>query len=297
MARLAFRDKPRIIVVGADGLLGAAVCHRLAEGAQRLRELPTSALEVDRLSDVIYPIEEFRPDWIVNCAGYIDVDAAEKDSEIAYGINGQGAGIIGVAANSCDAHLVHLSTDYVFDGDADVPYRPHDTPNPVNEYGRSKMEGERLVLRVYPPACILRVSWPYGPHKPTAIDEQIKAAQAGEPGPPAFTDDAGSPCYTVTMANRVYDILERALSGIFHCAPKNHCTRWQQAKFVRKYFGHQDDPTEDKLERMNWPAKRPKFSALDGTALDRVLGLQPSTWQTDLTTYIQNFYEKKHDFS
>jgi dTDP-4-dehydrorhamnose reductase len=138
---------------------------------------------------------------VINCAGYTNVDGAESEPELAMAVNGAGAGIVAQACAASGKHLVHLSTDYVFDGKARSPYHENHTPNPINLYGKSKLVGEELVSKALPGALIVRSAWLFGPGKLSFVDKVVQKAKEG--GPLKVVDDqVGSPTYTPDLARR-----------------------------------------------------------------------------------------------
>ena len=149
-------------VLGAEGMLGSALVKKYQEGGVSVVGSSRQDADILDLPRLIARAHEIRPTLIVNCAAFTDVDRAEKEPEAAFAVNAQGAENVAVAAKGCGAHLVHISTDYVFNGEGKTPYQEGDLCAPLNQYGKSKLEGEARVLKAYPEACVLRTSWLFG---------------------------------------------------------------------------------------------------------------------------------------
>ena len=154
----------RVLVTGATGQVGSEVVTAMHRLGHDVIAPDRSGLDLMQPSQVEHRVTLLVPDWIINCAAYTQVDRAESEPEQANTVNRDSAAALARAAATCNARLLHVSTDFVFDGSQSRPYREDDTPNPLGVYGRSKLEGEQAVRDALPDAVILRTAWVYGVH-------------------------------------------------------------------------------------------------------------------------------------
>jgi len=170
--------KLKILVTGKDGQLGYAL-QELSENQFEFTWKFTDRSELD-ITDSINTqsvLKQFQPDWIINTAAYTDVDGAESNEEIAYKVNADGPHILAKSAKEIGAKLVHISTDYVFDGTKKEPYSENDKPNPLQVYGKSKLKGELLIQDTYISGFIIRTSWVYGNHGKNFVNTILKLSK------------------------------------------------------------------------------------------------------------------------
>lgn len=230
---------------------------------------------------------------VINCAGYTDVDRAESEPEAALAANTQGAGAV---ARLCARHgvgLVHVSTDYVFDGRARRPYREDDLAAPLSVYGRSKLEGERLVREHLPSALIVRSAWLFGPGRDNFVTKVLTQARAGR----AFTvvaDQVGSPTYTVDLALAIVTLGRRGASGLLHLVNAGQASRHELARQALAIAGLDPDLVQPgTTAALGAPAARPAWSVLDGRRASRLLGQPQPTWLDALRRYLQTSEENE----
>lgn len=223
---------------------------------------------------------------VINCAGYTDVDRAESEPEAALAANTQGAGAV---ARLCARHgvrLVHVSTDYVFDGQARRPYREDDPARPLSVYGRSKLEGERLVREHLPAALIVRSAWLFGPGRANFVTKVLDQARTGR----AFAvvdDQVGSPTYTIDLALAIVTLGRRGASGLLHLVNAGQASRFELARQALAIAGLDPElvrPTT--TAALAGPAARPTWSVLDGRRASRLLGQPQPTWLDALRRYL-----------
>ncbi|MEW6490334.1 MAG: dTDP-4-dehydrorhamnose reductase [Thermodesulfobacteriota bacterium] len=224
MARL-----PRVALVGANGMLAVAVKRLLGAAGNPPAELDLPGFDVSDREAVRRGLGELGPELIVNCAAYTDVDGCEAREELAAQVNGQGPGYLAEAARELGAALVHLSTDYVFDGAKGEPYTEEDPPNPLCAYGRSKLLGERRVLesgldRFY----VVRTSWLYGPGGKNFVE--TIARLAGERDElRVVADQVGCPTYTEDLAQAIFRLLGWGAVGVARSAAGGEAARLPDA--------------------------------------------------------------------
>ena len=201
--------KLKILVTGKDGQLGYAL-QELSENQFEFTWKFTDRSELD-ITDLIKTqsvLKHFQPDWIINTAAYTDVDGAESNEEIAYKVNADGPYILAKSAKEIGAKLVHISTDYVFDGTKKEPFSENDKPNPLQVYGKSKLKGELLIQDTNISGFIIRTSWVYGNHGKNFVNTILKLAKTKNEIE-VVDDQFGSPTYVKDLANVVIDLVSK----------------------------------------------------------------------------------------
>jgi dTDP-4-dehydrorhamnose reductase len=231
-------------------------------------------------------ILELGPRLVVNCAGYTAVDRAESEPELARAVNAAGAGRVAEACARAGSALVHLSTDFVFDGNSRRPYREDDPPGPVNAYGRSKLEGERLVLAAHPGALVVRTAWLFGPGRADFVDKVLAQARAGG-RLRVVEDQIGSPTYSRDLAAEVLALADKGVSGVVHAANSGRASRLELARRALELSGLDPELARPVASReLNLPAARPAFAVLDTRRLARLAGGPPPTWLDALRRHL-----------
>jgi dTDP-4-dehydrorhamnose reductase len=272
----------RILLTGAGGQLGHDLQAVL--GDQDLHAYDHAALDVSDRSAVVQAVERVRPDWVINAAAYNDVDGAETTEEVAFAINGAAPGFLAEAAAGVGASIVHVSTDYVFDGTKGAPYTEEDVPNPLSVYARSKYEGERRVLDSGASACILRTAWLYGHHGKNFVKAILAAAAKGGPLK-VVADQVGSPTATADLAEAIAGLIETPARGLFHVANAGACSRFEFARAIVRGSTEVLPITTTEADR---PARRPVNSALSSVRW-RESGLPPlRSWQSALSAFLES---------
>src|SRR5271166_4987358 len=268
----------RIAVTGSKGQVATALAERDGDVEIVTLSRPAFALE-DRVS-VLAGIEAARPDVIINAAAYTAVDKAESEEELAMRVNGEGAGHVAEAAAKVGAPLLHLSTDYVFDGTLDRPYREDDPTGPTGAYGRSKLAGEKQVAHRCPNSAVLRTAWVYSPFGANFVRTMLRLNETkDEVG--VVADQRGNPTSALDIADALLAVAKRiredsspTLRGIFHMTGSGEAT-W--ADFAEAIFKNAHARGR-KLTRVKsittadypTPARRPANSRLDNGKLNRV---------------------------
>lgn len=253
----------RLLVTGAAGMLGrdvvaAASDHEVVARAR-------AELDITDGDAVRAAIAAAAPDAIINCAAWTDVDGAETHEAEATAVNGTGAGHLAAAAG--DALLVHVSSDYVFDGLAREPYREDAQPDPQGAYGRSKLAGEHAVTQAGGRAAIVRASWLFGPHGRNFVDTMRRlGAERDELS--VVDDQVGCPTYTGHLAAALIEIAERGLTGVLHVAGAGHCSWFDLARATFEETGIAIRVRPQSTADAGRPAPRPAFSALQSTRSD-----------------------------
>ena len=219
----------RILLTGAGGQLGHDLVSVFTE--EDLVPFDHRGLDITDRSSVQASVGRVRPDWIINSAAYNEVDAAEDHSELAFAVNAAGARYLAEAARQTGASIVHVSTDYVFDGRKGSAYIEDDEPKPLSAYGRSKREGERRVIESGASCCVIRTAWLYGRHGSNFVKAILAAASKGGPLR-VVADQVGSPTSTADLAQAIGQLVRRPARGLFHVANGGACSRFEFAQAI-----------------------------------------------------------------
>ena len=278
-----------MLVVGSQGMLAHDLLAlfeqvRIEENLRVLAgDLPELDItDSDKLSRYV---RECNPDVIINCAAYTDVDGCESNRDKAMEVNGAGAGNLARAANDVGARLVHVSTDFVFDGTREGAYREEDEPAPIGAYGLSKLEGEKQVSSTARDYLIVRTAWLFGVHRmcfPRAIIDKAKRGENIE----VVDDQRGSPTHTVDLAQAMWRLVQTDAKGLFHAAGSGSCTWFEFAEEICRQAGF--DVTIEPLdsEQTSHAARRPANSVLDSSRLAEATGYEFPSWRQSLGIFL-----------
>jgi dTDP-4-dehydrorhamnose reductase len=276
--------KEVVAILGGKGMLGmdlVEVCRRRGFDA-RIFDLP----EFDITDPVQTRDALAATDAVVNCAAYTDVDGAEKERNLAYKANAEAVGQMGVLAKKAKLWVLHISTDFVFDGKTDRPYVETDQPNPINEYGRTKLAGERLLIESDCRCCIMRVEWTYGRGGNNFVTKLIQRAKAGQTLR-VVDDQIGSPTATTEVAKVICTLLRRKPEGIFHFASAGYVSRYEMAKFIFAKLAMDAEVVPCKTSDYVTAAARPLNSRFDCGKIQAFLGEPIEPWQGPLERFLR----------
>jgi dTDP-4-dehydrorhamnose reductase len=278
----------KVLVIGARGLLGAAIAREFAEGHE-VMALDRGALDVTDSGAVERVISAARPDLVVNCAAYNDVDGAEDAPDTALAVNAFAVASLARTAGRVGATLVHFSSDFVFDGESDRPYTEDDRPNPQGAYAASKLLGDWFALEA-PRAYVLRVESLFGPpadggSRLGSLGMIADRVRAGDEVP-VFVDRTVSPSHTPDIARAVRALVETEVApGLYHCVNSGQATWATIADTIAKLL---DVPLRIRpmtLASANLRARRPRYCALSNGKL-RAAGVDMPDWQTALGEFL-----------
>jgi dTDP-4-dehydrorhamnose reductase len=277
----------KALVTGAGGMLGRALVPALERGGHQVRALTHADADITKLAALERAAAEFRPDWVFHLAAFTKVDDCERQADHAFLVNGLGARNAALAAASVGASLVHVSTDYVFDGAKLSPYREYDDTGPLSVYGASKLAGERAVREVLPRHQIVRTSWLYGAGGPNFVDTILAKARAGD-ALKIVTDQRGAPTWTEDLADALVRLAVTGQYGTYHVTNDGFCT-WHE--FAVFFLAEAGIPTEvgttDSL-RFARPARRPANSTLSNLLYQQVTGHRLPDWQDAVRRYLHS---------
>ena len=281
----------RVAVTGAKGQVATALAEKAGPEVEILT-LSRPAFSLEDRHSVLAGVEAARPDVVINAAAYTAVDRAESEEELAMRVNGEGAGHVAEAAAIANAPLLHLSTDYVFDGTLDRPYREDDGTGPTGAYGRSKLAGEKRAAALCPNSAILRTAWVYSPFGANFVRTMLRLNETrDEVG--VVADQRGNPTSALDIADALLVIARRlrndpspALRGVFHMTGSGEAT-W--ADFAEAVFAeaHARGRRLTRVRRIAsaeypTPAHRPANSRLDNEKLRRAYGVALPDWRASL---------------
>jgi len=265
----------QLVVTGANGMLG----HRVvAEAAARGHDVTGTDLPELDLTDETAVQAALGDRHVIHCAAYTNVDGAESDEPTALRVNGDAAANVARAAR----HVVALSTDYVFAGDATRAYVESDAPAPLTAYGRTKLAGERAVLQALPAHAVVRTAWLYGEGGPNFVDTMLRLGRERDEVR-VVVDQVGSPTWTGHLAPALVDLAERDAAGIFHAAGGGSCSWHELTVQAYRLAGLSTPVLETTAAEFVRPAPRPAYSVL-GTERDD--GVRLPSWQDGLAGHL-----------
>jgi dTDP-4-dehydrorhamnose reductase len=321
----------KIVIIGAGGRLGAALMREYRRKFE-VTGFNHAQLDLSNRDQIGERVGTASFDVLINTAAFTNVDLCETQRDQAFHINAEAPRVLAEICRDKDAKLIHFSTDYVFDGKKPEPYTERDEPNPISVYGESKRAGEKNVLAVKGRHLVVRVSWVFGPDRPSFIDGLIKRAQENE-HVDAIADKFSTPTYTLDIAQmlphffnvgpvagvdgpgsaaavigRGYSVSD--YSGILHFANTGECS-WQEygqwaldccqafgVSIKAKTVGALELKDMTRLRQgyggqANWVARRPVYSVLSTARYTELTGASPRAWRDAVADYIRRFYSKK----
>lgn len=277
----------KLFITGANGQLGRAVNARYANNKEiELVNTDVEELDITDVEAVLKMVKEVQPYAIINCAAHTAVDACETQEESAYKINAIGARNLSIAAEQAGAKMVHISTDYVFAGDATKPYIEFDTPNPQSAYGRTKLAGEQFVKEFSSRHFIIRTAWLYGDGK-NFVKTMLRLSEEHDEIT-VVNDQVGSPTSTRVLTDIIDQLIWTDNYGTFHGTCEGVCS-W--ADFAEEIFRLAKKDTKVKRvtsAEYNAAAKRPAYSVLDNYMLRLTTGFEADDWKTAIEEYMRN---------
>ena len=289
----------KIVILGAGGRLGAAL---LREYRDKLEVTGFNHTQLD-LSDLGAVREKLRStsfDVLINAAGFTKVDLCETQPNRVFLINAEASLVVAEICDEKNARLIHFSTDYVFDGAKHKPYTEEDEASPISIYGESKLAGEKNVLAVQNQNLVVRVSWVFGPDRPSFIDAMVQQAQENHEVD-AVADKFSTPTYTLDIAEMLPRFFgSDAPGGILHFANAGQCSWQEYAQWAVDCCHDAGLPLKAKTigarrlrDMANWVARRPVYSVLSTAKYTMLTGVSPRTWREAVSDYITRFYSKK----
>ncbi len=250
----------KFLITGSKGLLGSEFEKIIEEKLALSRK----ELDITKFENVYNIIKEYKPDVIINCSAISDVDYCEQHFDEAILVNAKGVENLLRCAIENNILLVHFSTDYVFDGEKCNPYTIYDAPNPINNYGKSKLMGEKIILDSgYENYLIIRTSWLFGNGKRSFVNKVLNLMNNQTI---YMTEQTSNPTYAKDLAIRVYEMIKEGYRGLFHLTGALSVSRYEFTKYIAELVGYKGRII--KVDEFPSIAKRPKFSSLDNYPIE-----------------------------
>jgi dTDP-4-dehydrorhamnose reductase len=288
-----------IVVTGASGQLGKELSELAALYLQfNFIFLTKKDLPIEESEAVRNFFKSNRPQYCINCAAYTAVDKAKSEKELAFLINGEAVGVLAEACKENNTNFIHISTDYVFDGMATIPYKEESPTNPQSVYGASKLEGEKRAMQLNPDSIIIRTSWVYSEFGKNFVKTMMKLM--GEKDEiNVVNDQIGSPTYAHDLAECILQIIISDFKsqtsnseGIYHFSNNGIISWYDFAIAIKELIGSSCKINPITTEYFPTPAKRPAYSVLDKTKIQQTFSIKLKDWKESLADCLQKI--KKH---
>ena len=288
----------KIAIIGANGRLGAALAREYARDFE-LTSFERRQLDLGQLDRVRSALAATKFELLINCAALTNVDYCESHREEAFVVNAEAPRLLAEIANEKSARLVHFSTDYVFDGKKTDPYVEEDKAVPLSVYGESKLEGEQRVLEASSQHLVIRLSWVFGPAKPSFIDQIIQRARENDVVT-AVADKFSAPTFTIDVAGWLRLVVEKNANGILHLTNNGGCSWQEWAQYAIDVCRSRGLPLKaERVEAVslgdmkNFVAQRPVHTVLSTAKFTALTEVQPRHWREAVAEYISAHVSKK----
>ena len=279
----------RCLVFGGTGMLGQAV---VAEARSRgWAALGLSHAQANVADGDLGWVQSFAPGLVVNCAAFTKVDLCETDQTQAFAVNGEAVARVAAAAARAGAPLVHVSTDYVFDGNARQPYREDSPTRPLSVYGRSKLAGEAHAL-AYERGLVVRTSWLFGPGGPNFVATMVSLIEAGRVPLRVVRDQEGCPTYTPFLARAILDLALREVTGVVHYRNREPVSWYAFAAEIARLWSGAVEVVPVTTAEFPRPAPRPAYSVLDVARFERCAGRPVEPWEWGLVETLRHLRQE-----
>jgi dTDP-4-dehydrorhamnose reductase len=279
-------ERMRVLVTGAAGMLARDLVPCLQKRGHDVIAPPENDLDITRSDAIKRWTGKGSPEVVINCAAYTKVDQAEREEAMATVINGLAVQNLCLVCQEANIPLVHFSTDYVFDGAKNEPYTIHDHPNPINAYGRTKLQGEKYVLWLLNRFYLVRTSWLFGVHGPNFIETMLKLAQK-QRRVSVVNDQRGCPTWTQHLSEAVVSLIESGRYGVYHATNSGPTTWFEYATEILRLAGTGTEVLPITSLQFPTAAARPKNSVLDPFPLPEAIGREMPSWQDALRQYLE----------
>jgi len=282
----------KIVVSGAKGLLGSEVVRACAACGDEIVETDVTPdlrmLDITDIDATLALLKSENPRWLINCAAYTDVDGCEEHEESAFSLNAQGPKLLAQACRQCGTKLLHISTDYVFDGEQAEPYTEEDAPHPISVYGRSKLAGEEGIQCSMQDFIIVRPQWLFGPRGKNFVSTILGIARDRD-SINVVNDQWGSPTYSKDLAKAIRLLIDHDARGIYHVSNRGRATWYDLAKKAIEFMELGTKVVPVGTDEFPRPAPRPKNSILSTRKFTDVTGKLMPVWQISLQDYIKEY--------
>jgi len=274
----------RIAILGGRGMLGTDLARLCEQQGFDVKVFDLPEFDIRNPQHLKQAVAA--ADTIINCAAYTNVEGAESEAELAYQVNAEAVGRLGAIVKDAGKWLLHVSTDFVFDGRLSMPYVETDLPNPINAYGKSKLAGEKLLAESGCRHCIIRLEWTYGFADSNFVTKVIKLAKADKTLK-VVDDQVGSPTATTEVAGVICKLLSKKPEGTFHFASVGYVSRYEMAKFIFDKLSFDVNLLPCKTGDFVTAAERPLNSRFDCSKIKALLGEPIEPWQMPLERFLR----------
>lgn len=286
----------KVLIIGGEGQLGTALNNLTSSQTFASFDITTiELLDLSQEDNIRIFFADKKYDFVVNCSAYTAVDKAETDRDTAFLLNALAPGWIGKYAAQMHAGVIHVSTDYVFDGTANTPLTPEMPVNPVSQYGKSKLEGELHLMAENPDSIIIRTAWLYSPYGQNFMKTMLRLASERDELNVVF-DQVGSPTSATDLATAIMRILQMAsenresfIPGVYHYANEGVCSWYDFAIMIFKLAGISCKVNAVRTDAYPTPARRPAYSVMDKHKIKEQFGLTIPYWVDSLEAVIENY--------
>lgn len=284
----------QIVIVGSGGRLGAALLRSFGSDfpVAGFSRAQLDLASPDRIASTLRPLDF---DVLINCAANTNVDRCEQEPQEAFMLNADAPRLLAEICAEKNARLVHFSTDYVFDGAKTEPYTEEDVADPISVYGRSKLEGERRVLAASANHLVLRVSWVFGPDRPSFVDWIVQQALEKDQVA-AVADKFSTPSYTLDIAEMLRPLLEARTCGIVHVANRGQCSWREYGQWALDCCRAEGMPLRTQnvnpvtlADMKQFVARRPVYTALSTDKYEHLTLQKPRAWQDAVRAYVRDY--------
>ena len=251
----------KILITGSNGMLG----HDLIEALKDNHELvltTSRTLDITDKEQVFDFISQNKPDILINSAAYTDVDGCEENQDLAYSVNGEGVKNLAFACREADSALLHISTDYIFNGENTRPWVEDDEIGPISVYGKSKLKGEQAILEILDKFFIVRTAWLYGVNGRNFPKTMLELAENHSQITVVY-DEVGTPTYTPDLAKAISQLIETEHYGIYHITNSGSCSWCEFARYIFEAAGKDVEVIPVTAAEFARPAPRPHYSVLE----------------------------------
>jgi len=272
----------KIALTGSDGMLGSDICRVFSD--VELTAFTLKDFDISNLDASVEAVRKIKPDYVIHAAAYTNVDGSEQEPDKAYLVNGIGTRNITMACEEAGCPIIYISSDYVFDGTKNEPYNEWDMPNPINQYGLSKLLGERYVASLTNRCYIVRTSWLYGSKGKNFVGT-ISRLLMERNEIDVVADQVGSPTYTLDLAKKLKELISRGY-GTYHITNSSYCSWYEFAVEIARLRSSNTEIKQTTSDIFKLPARRPSFSVLNNTML-RLEGIKEARpWKEALKDFL-----------
>ena len=283
-------QKPTILVTGSNGQLGKEIKQLESDYPEfRFIFLSREDLPIHHFELVRNFFKGYSPQFLINCAAYTAVDKAESEKDLAFQVNGEAVGVLAAVCKEYGTKFIHISTDYVFDGNGTAPYTPESATNPQSVYGASKLQGEQEAMRYNPDSMIIRTSWVYSEFGKNFVKTMLKLMSEREELN-VVSDQVGSPTYAADLAAVIMQVIASGkwIPGMYHFSNAGIISWYDFALAIKELTGKSCRVNPIPSSQYPTPAKRPAYSVMDTSRIFSNFGLTPKNWKDSLQVCLKN---------